>query len=558
MKSDIEIASSVKLLSIDHIAARLGIDCRFITHCGDFKAKVNPLILDSEEFKNKKEGNLILVTATTPTPYGEGKTTVSIGLSDALNKLGYKAIVTLREPSMGPVFGIKGGAAGGGYAQVVPMEDINLHFTGDFHAVTIAHNLISAIIDNHIHQGNELKIDPRLVTWKRVIDLNDRALRKIIVGLGGTANGFPREDGFDITAASELMAILGLSLNYRDLKERISKIVIGYNFQEEPVRVSDLKVQGAIGALLRDAFKPNLVQTLENNPAFIHTGPFANIAHGTNSLIATKLALKLADYVVTEAGFGTDLGGEKFVDIVSRIGGLRPKVAVLVTSVRALKHHGGVKKADLGTENIEALKKGFDNLDKHMENLELYNIPFVVAINRFPQDTEREIETLLNYVISKGKEAAVVEVWAKGSEGGIELAKKVVNLASKVDGDLNFVYDPEDSINEKVEKVAKKVYGASEVIFDRDAEKDIKDLEKHGFGNLFVCIAKTQLSFSGDPRLYGRPRNFSLHIREVRLSAGAGFVVPIAGEIMTMPGLPKIPSAENIDITDDGKITGIF
>ncbi|MEO0279038.1 MAG: formate--tetrahydrofolate ligase, partial [candidate division WOR-3 bacterium] len=537
---------------------KLGIDCRFITHCGDFKAKINPLILNTDEFKSKKEGNLILVTATTPTPYGEGKTTVSIGLCDAINRLGHRSIVTLREPSMGPVFGIKGGAAGGGYAQVVPMEDINLHFTGDFHAVTIAHNLISAIIDNHIHQGNELRIDPRLVTWKRVIDLNDRALRKIIVGLGGSVNGFPREDGFDITAASEIMAILGLALNYRDLKERISRIVIGYNFQDEPVRVSDLKVHGAVGALLRDAFKPNLVQTLENNPAFIHTGPFANIAHGTNSLIATKLALKLADYVVTEAGFGTDLGGEKFIDIVSRVGNLKPKVAVLVTSVRALKHHGGVKKAELSNENIDALRKGFENLDKHMENLEIYNIPFVVAINRFPQDSEKELETLYNYVVSKGKDAAIVEVWSKGGEGGLDLAKKVVELASKSTGDIEFVYELDDSIREKVEKVAKKIYGAREVIFDRDAENDIKVLEKQGFGDLFVCIAKTQLSLSGDPKLYGRPKDFSLHIREVRLSAGAGFVVPIAGEIMTMPGLPKIPSAENIDITEDGKIIGIF
>uniref|UniRef100_A0A7V3NTT7 Formate--tetrahydrofolate ligase n=1 Tax=candidate division WOR-3 bacterium TaxID=2052148 RepID=A0A7V3NTT7_UNCW3 len=558
MKSDIEIASSVKLLSIDHIAAKLGIDCQFITHCGDFKAKINPKILETEEFLKKKEGNLILVTATTPTPYGEGKTTVSIGLSDALNKLGYKSIVTLREPSMGPVFGIKGGAAGGGYAQVVPMEDINLHFTGDFHAVSIAHNLISAIIDNHIHQGNELGIDLRKITWKRVVDLNDRALRKIIIGLGGPTNGFPREDGFDITAASEIMAILGLSLNYKDLKERISNIVIGYNKQDEPIRVRDLKVQGAVGALLRDAFKPNLVQSLENNPALIHTGPFANIAHGTNSLIATKLALKLADFVVTEAGFGTDLGGEKFVDIVSRVGNLRPKAAVLVTSVRALKHHGGAKRQELSTENIEALKKGLENLDKHMENLDFYNIPFVVALNRFPTDTERELELVVNYVQSKGREVAITEVWAKGSEGGIDLAKKVIEAVKKADGNLNFVYDIEDPIPVKIEKVAKRIYGAKEVIIDRDAEQDIKNLERQGFGNLYVCIAKTQLSLSGDPKLLGRPRDFSLHIREVRLSAGAGFVVPIAGEIMTMPGLPKVPSAELIDIDENGKITGLF
>jgi len=376
--------------------------------------------------------------------------------------------------------------------------------------------------------------------------------------LGGPTNGFPREDGFDITAASEIMAILGLSLNYKDLKERISNIVVGYNKQDEPVRVRDLKVQGAVGALLKDAFKPNLVQSLENNPALIHTGPFANIAHGTNSLIATKLALKLADFVVTEAGFGTDLGGEKFVDIVSRVGNLRPKAAVLVTSVRALKHHGGAKRQELSTENIEALKKGLENLDKHMENLDFYNIPFVVALNRFPTDTERELELVVNYVQSKGREVAITEVWAKGSEGGIDLAKKVIEAVKKANGNLNFVYDIEDPIPVKIEKVAKRVYGAKEVIIDRDAEQDIKNLEKQGFGNLYVCIAKTQLSLSGDPKLLGRPKDFSLHIREVRLSAGAGFVVPIAGEIMTMPGLPKVPSAEFIDIDENGKITGLF
>ncbi len=558
MKSDLEIAKSAKLLSLDHIAAKLGIDCQYITHCGDFKVKVNPKILDTEELQNKKDGNLILVTATTPTPYGEGKTTVSIGLSDAINKLGYKSIVTLREPSMGPVFGIKGGAAGGGYAQVVPMEDINLHFTGDFHAISIAHNLISAIIDNHIQQENGLSLDLREITWKRVVDLNDRALRKIVIGLGGPQNGYPREDGFDITAASELMAILGLSLNYKDLKERISNIVVGYNKAGEPVRVRDLKVQGAVAALLRDAFKPNLVQSLENNPAFIHTGPFANIAHGTNSLIATKLALKLADFVVTEAGFGTDLGGEKFIDIVSRVGGFKPKAVVLVTSIRALKHHGGVKKADLAKEDLEALRKGLSNLEKHMENLDFYNLPFVVALNRFPTDTEKELELVVGHVISKGKEIAVTEVWEKGSEGGLELARKVVEVASKSNGNLNFVYDPEEPIVEKVNKIAHNIYGAKEVIFDKDAERDIKSLEKHGFGNLYVCVAKTQLSLSGDPKLIGRPEGFSIHVREVRLSAGAGFVVPIIGDIMTMPGLPKVPSAEFIDIDEDGNITGLF
>ncbi|MGB4464169.1 MAG: formate--tetrahydrofolate ligase [Candidatus Hydrothermia bacterium] len=558
MKNDEDIVKSVKLLSVDHVAARLGIDSRYITHCGDFKAKINPKILDSEEIREKKDGNLILVTATTPTPYGEGKTTVSIGLSDAINKLGYKSIVTLREPSMGPVFGIKGGATGGGYAQVVPMEDINLHFTGDFHAVTIAHNLISAIIDNHLQHGNEIGMDIREITWKRVVDLNDRALRKIVVGLGGSSNGFPREDGFDITPASEIMAILGLSMSYTDLKERISKIVVGYTKSGVPVRVSDLKVQGAVAALLRDAFKPNMVQSLENNPAFIHTGPFANIAHGTNSIIATKMALKLADFVVTEAGFGTDLGGEKYVDIVSRIGDLRPKAAVLVTSVRALKYHGGVKRQDFEVENIGALRKGFENLDKHMENLDFFNIPFVVAVNRFPSDTEKELDEVVKHVVSKGKEVSVVEVWSEGSEGGLDLARKIVNAAEKTNGNLNYVYDPSEPVREKIEKVARNIYGAKEVIVDRDAERDIKNLEKHGFENLFVCIAKTQLSLSGDPRLIGRPADFSIHIREVRLSAGAGFVVPIAGEIMTMPGLPKVPTAESIDITEDGRITGLF
>ncbi len=558
MKNDEDIVKSVKLLSVDHVAARLGIDSRYITHCGDFKAKINPKILDSEEIREKKDGNLILVTATTPTPYGEGKTTVSIGLSDAINKLGYKSIVTLREPSMGPVFGIKGGATGGGYAQVVPMEDINLHFTGDFHAVTIAHNLISAIIDNHLQHGNEIGMDIREITWKRVVDLNDRALRKIVVGLGGSSNGFPREDGFDITPASEIMAILGLSMSYTDLKERISRIVVGYTKSGVPVRVSDLKVQGAVAALLRDAFKPNMVQSLENNPAFIHTGPFANIAHGTNSIIATKMALKLADFVVTEAGFGTDLGGEKYVDIVSRIGNLRPKAAVLVTSVRALKYHGGVKRQDFEVENIGALRKGFENLDKHMENLDFFNIPFVVAVNRFPSDTEKELDEVVKHVVSKGKEVSVVEVWSEGSEGGLDLARKIVNAAEKTNGNLNYVYDPSEPVREKIEKVARNIYGAKEVIVDRDAERDIKNLEKHGFENLFVCIAKTQLSLSGDPRLIGRPADFSIHIREVRLSAGAGFVVPIAGEIMTMPGLPKVPTAESIDITEDGRITGLF
>jgi len=483
---------------------------------------------------------------------------VAIGLSDALNRLGKRSTVTLREPSLGPVFGIKGGAAGGGYAQVVPMEDINLHFTGDFHAVAIAHNLLSAIIDNHIHQGNQLGIDLRRITWRRVIDLNDRALRDIVVGLGGASNGFPREDGFDITAASEIMAILGLSMGYDDLKARLSSIIIGYDFEKKPVRVKDLEVEGALAALLRDAIKPNLVQTLENNPAIIHTGPFANIAHGTNSLLAIKMALKLADYVVTEAGFGSDLGGEKFLDIVSQIGDLKPQVAVIVASIRALKHHGGVKKDKLSEENVEAVKKGLDNLRKHIENMELFNLPYVVALNRFPQDTERELEAVVETLENEGRKVSIVEVWAKGGEGGEDLARKIIELTSSGEVKYTPLYRREEEPEVKITRIAQLVYGAKNVIFEKTAKQNLKRLLKHGFGDLYVCMAKTQLSLSGDPRLVGRPRDFDLHIREIRLSAGAGFMVPIVGDIMTMPGLPREPQAKFIDIDSEGKIKGLF
>lgn len=556
MKSDIEIAQEAKMLHIREVGKKLGLGDEDLYLCGPYKAKINLHVLD--KFRANPDGRLILVTGMTPTPYGEGKTTVAIGLSDALNRLGKRSIVTLREPSLGPVFGIKGGAAGGGYAQVVPMEDINLHFTGDFHAVAIAHNLLSAIIDNHIHQGNQLGIDLRRITWRRVIDLNDRALRDIVVGLGGVPNGFPREDGFDITAASEIMAILGLSMGYDDLKAKLSSIIIGYDFERKPVRVKDLEIEGALAALLRDAIKPNLVQTLENNPAIIHTGPFANIAHGTNSLLAIKMALKLADYVVTEAGFGSDLGGEKFLDIVSQIGDLKPQVAVIVASIRALKHHGGVKKDKLSEENVEAVKKGLDNLRKHIENMELFNLPYVVALNRFPQDTERELEAVVETLENEGRKVSIVEVWEKGGEGGKDLARKIIELTSSGEVKYTPLYRKEEEPEVKITRIAQLIYGAKNVIFEKTAKQNLKLLVKNGFGDLYVCMAKTQLSLSGDPRLIGRPKDFDLHIREIRLSAGAGFMVPIVGDIMTMPGLPREPQAKFIDIDSEGRIKGLF
>lgn len=512
------------------------------------------------EYAEKKDGKLILVTAINPTPAGEGKTTTTVGLGDALNLCGKKTVIALREPSLGPVFGVKGGAAGGGYAQVVPMEDINLHFTGDMHAIGAANNLLAAMLDNHIQQGNTLGIDPRRITWKRCVDMNDRQLRFIVDGLNGKANGTPREDGFDITVASEIMAILCLSQNITDLKEKLAKIVVGYTYQDKPVTAGDLKAQGAMAALLKDALKPNLVQTLAHNPAFIHGGPFANIAHGCNSIMATRTALKLGDYVVTEAGFGADLGAEKFLDIKCRISGLRPSVVVIVATVRALKYNGGVAKADLNQENLEALEKGLPNLLRHIENItQGFGLPAVVAINRFPTDTEAELEMVYNSCKKLGVNVALSEVWAKGGEGGIELAKEVMRLAEENENPtLNFTYNTEMSIKDKIAAVAKKIYRADGVDYSPQALKEIAQLEELGYGKLPVCIAKTQYSFSDDAKKLGAPVNFNITVAKVKVSAGAGFVVVLTGDIMTMPGLPKVPAAEKIDIDANGVISGLF
>ncbi len=556
MKSDIEIAHEAKLEDIRNIAEKAGISEEYLELYGKYKAKINLKIFD--KLKGKTEGKLILVTAINPTPAGEGKTTTSIGLSMALNRLGHKSIVTLREPSLGPVFGIKGGAAGGGYSQVLPMEDINLHFTGDFHAVNSAHNLLSAMIDNHVHQGNELGIDVRRIAWRRAIDMNDRALRSIIVGLGGVSNGFPREDGFDITPASEIMAILGLSLNYRDLKERLGNIIAAYTRKREPITAKDIKANGAMAALLRDALKPNLVQTIENTPAFVHIGPFGNIAHGTNSILATKLSLKLADITVTEAGFGADLGAEKFLNIVSRIGGFSPDVTVIVASIRALKFHGGVPKDKLTEENVEAVAKGFANLEKHIENISKFGIPSVVAINKFPTDTEGEISKLEELLSSRGVRYALSEVWAKGGEGGLELASKVLEALKDERSNYHPIYELDIPLKEKIEKIAVEIYGADGVEFTSKALKALARYEKMGFKDAYICMAKTQYSLSDNPKLLGRPRGFKINVREVRLAAGSRFVIPITGDIMTMPGLPKVPAAVNVDLTDDGEILGVF
>ncbi len=556
MKSDIEIAHEAKLEDIREIAKKAGISEGYLELYGNYKAKVNLSIFD--ELEGKQDGKLILVTAINPTPAGEGKTTTSIGLSMALNRLGKKSIVTLREPSLGPVFGIKGGAAGGGYSQVLPMEDINLHFTGDFHAVNSAHNLLSAMIDNHIHQGNELGIDARRIAWRRAIDMNDRALRSIVVGLGGVSNGFPREDGFDITPASEIMAILGLSLNYRDLKERLGNIIAAYTRKREPITAKDLKANGAMAALLRDALKPNLVQTIENTPAFVHIGPFGNIAHGTNSILATKLSLKLAEITVTEAGFGADLGAEKFLNIVSRIGGFSPDVTVIVASIRALKFHGGVPKDQLAEENVEALERGFGNLEKHIENIAKFGIPSVVAINRFPTDTYAEIKKLSELLEKKGVRFALSEVWAKGSEGGVELAEKVLDALENEKPNYRPIYEIDMPLKEKIERIAKEIYGADGVEYTSKALKALERYEKMGFRNAYICMAKTQYSLSDNPKLLGRPTGFKINVREVRLAAGSRFVIPITGDIMTMPGLPKVPAAVNVDLTDDGEILGVF
>ena len=555
-KSDIEIAQSAKMLPICEVAKQCGIDLDLIENYGKYKAKIDYApVLE----KGGEKGKLVLVTAITPTPAGEGKTTTTIGLADGLRRIGKNAMVALREPSLGPVFGVKGGAAGGGYAQVVPMEDINLHFTGDVHAIGAANNLLAAMLDNHIQQGNALNIDPRKITWKRCVDMNDRQLRFVVDGLGGKANGTPREDGFDITVASEVMAVLCLANSLADLKERLSKIIVAYTYDDKPVTCADLKAQGAMTALLKDALKPNLVQTLEGTPALVHGGPFANIAHGCNSVIATKTALYLADYAVTEAGFGADLGAEKFFDIKCRKANLTPDAVVVVATVRALKMHGGMQKQDLANENIEALEKGVPNLLRHVSNVKnVYKLPCVVAINRFPTDTDKEIDFIIAKCKELGVNTVLSTVWADGGKGGEALAKEVVRLCEQEKGDFSFAYEDGDSISQKIEKVVRKVYGGDGISVTSTAQKQIANLEKLGFSNLPVCIAKTQYSFSDDASLLGAPEHFTVSVKNVKVSAGAGFIVVLTGEIMTMPGLPKSPAAERIDVTDDGKIVGLF
>ena len=555
MMTDIEIAQSVQMQKITEIAKTAGIDEKYVEQYGNYKAKIDLSILN--ENKNT-EGKLILVTAITPTPAGEGKTTTTIGLADGMKKLGKNVMVALREPSLGPVFGIKGGAAGGGYAQVVPMEDINLHFTGDFHAIGAANNLLAAMIDNHIHHGNSLGIDVRRITWKRCVDMNDRQLRNIVNGLGGKINGTPREDGYDITVASEIMAILCLSNSITDLKDRLSRIIIGYSYSGEPVTCGQLNAAGAMTALLKDAIKPNLVQTLEGTPALVHGGPFANIAHGCNSVIATKLAMKLSDYAITEAGFGADLGAEKFLDIKCRFAGLKPAAVVLVATIRALKMHGGVPKAELGSENLEALEKGMPNLLRHLDNItSVYKLPCVVAVNKFPTDTDAEVKLVIDKCKEIGVNVVLSDVWAKGGEGGIDLANEVVRLCEK-DNDFTFCYDTDNTIADKIDAIVKRIYRGNGVSFTPGAKKQIDELERLGYGNLPVCMAKTQYSFSDDQTKICAPENFEVTVRNVKISAGAGFVVALTGEIMTMPGLPKVPSAEKIDVDENGIITGLF
>jgi len=556
MPTDIEISQNANLKPIEDVAAELGITRSDLELYGDYKAKIKSSFID--RVKNRPDGKLILVTAINPTPAGEGKTTTTVGLGQAMAKLNKKAIVALREPSLGPVMGIKGGAAGGGYAQVVPMEDINLHFTGDLHAVTAANNLLSAVIDNHIHHGNGLNIDIRNILWKRVMDMNDRALRNIIVGLGGKINGFPREDGFQITVASEVMAILCLAEDIADLKDRLGKIIVGFNSSGNPVTASDLKVEGAMALLLKDAIKPNLVQTLENTPAFMHGGPFANIAHGCSSVIATKLALKLADYVITEAGFGADLGAEKFFDIKCRFAGLSPDAVVLVATVRALKYNGGVPKNSLSEENLKALEKGIANLDKHIENIQKFKVPVLVAINRFNTDTDAEIQFIIDHCKNMGVDVALSEVFEKGSLGGLELANKVCKLIETAPSGFEPLYDVNLSIKDKILIINREIYGGAKVIYTDKAEKAIKQIEAIGLDKMPVCMAKTQFSLSDNPNLLGRPEGFDLTVRDVKVSAGAGFIVVYTGDIMTMPGLPKEPASNRMDIQPDGKITGLF
>ena len=556
MLSDIEIAQAAHMKPIGEIAAALGIDSRYVENYGHYKAKLS---LDLwKDIGSRPDGKLILVTAITPTPAGEGKTTTTIGVTQALVKLGKKAIIMLREPSLGPCMGLKGGAAGGGYSQVVPMEDINLHFTGDFHAISTAHALLSAALDNHLQQGNVLGIDPRRIVWRRAVDMNDRALRNIVVGLGGKAHGVPREDGFDITVASEVMAVLCLSKDISDLKEKLSRIVVGYTYAGEPVTAGALKVHGAMAALLKEAIKPNLVQTLENVPAIIHGGPFANIAHGCNSLSATRMGLKLADYAVTEAGFGADLGAEKFLDIKCRMGGLKPAAVVLVATVRALKMHGGVPKAELGVENVQAVVRGAGNLEKHIENMQKFGLPIVVAVNRFPTDTQAELAAVLTICERHGVPAAESRVFSDGGDGGIAVAEKLLALLEKDQGAYQPIYPLEMPLKEKVRTIAREIYGADDALFTKEAEQSIEKLTTMGYGNFPVCMAKTQYSLSDDPTLLGRPQGFCITVRQAKVSAGAGFVVMLTGEIMTMPGLPRVPAAEKIDVDNEGRISGLF
>ncbi|HEY5584462.1 MAG TPA: formate--tetrahydrofolate ligase [Ruminiclostridium sp.] len=556
MLTDIQIAQGCKMLHISKIAEKLGIEEEDLELYGKYKAKLSEKLWD--KVKNNQDGKLVLVTAINPTPAGEGKTTTTVGLGQAMSMIGKNAAIALREPSLGPVMGIKGGAAGGGYSQVVPMEDINLHFTGDMHAITTANNLLSAIIDNHLHQGNSLGIDPRQIVWKRCMDMNDRALRNVIVGLGGKINGVPREDGFNITVASEVMAILCLSSDLKDLKNRLGCVIIGYTYGGAPVTAKDLKADGAMTLLLKDAIKPNLVQTLEGTPAIMHGGPFANIAHGCNSVTATKLALKLADYVITEAGFGADLGAEKFFDIKCRFAGLNPDAVVLVATIRALKYNGGVKKENLKEENIEALSKGFANAEKHIENLQMFGVPVIMAINHFDTDTDEEIQLIFNKCSSLGVEVAFSDVFLKGGEGGVELAKKLVALIDTTASNFAPIYDSALPIKDKVQTIVSKIYGGNNVIYTAAAEKAIAKIEEMKLDKLPICMAKTQYSLSDNPALLGRPTGFDMTVKEVRICAGAGFIVVLTGDVMTMPGLPKVPSAEKIDIDDDGTIVGLF
>ncbi|WP_461207623.1 formate--tetrahydrofolate ligase [Clostridium sp. DL1XJH146] len=556
MKSDIEIAQNCKMKHIKDVAAKMGLSEDDIELYGKYKCKINLDVLEAR--KEEKDGKLILVTAINPTPAGEGKSTVTVGLGQALWKLNNKAVIALREPSLGPVFGIKGGAAGGGFSQVVPMEDINIHFTGDMHAITSANNLLSAAIDNHIHQGNKLRIDSRRIAFKRVLDMNDRALRNIVVGMGGKVNGFVREDGFMITVASEIMAILCLATDLMDLKERMGNILVAYNLDGEPVYCKELEVVGAMAMLMKDAVKPNLVQTLENTPAIIHGGPFANIAHGCNSILATKMAMKLGDYAITEAGFGADLGAEKFLDIKCRYGELKPNCIVIVATIRALKHHGDVSKDKLSVPNIDALSMGIGNLQKHIENIQKYKVPVVVAINKFVSDSDEEVEFVENFCKKLGVEVALTEVWEKGGEGGVELAEKVLDAIENKENNFRFIYDEKLTIKEKISILNSEIYGGDSVVYTKEVEKQIAEIEKLNLDKMPICVAKTQSSLSDNPTLKGRPTGFDITVREVRVSSGAGFIVVLTGNIMTMPGLPKVPAANNIDIDKKGTITGLF